>query len=180
MTDLVADLRDHMDESLEPENLAREREGFRIDNDGAADWALRKLAVIEKRMADADALADEEIQRVQEWLAQKRDEYERDRAWFDEQLEDYHRRVLEEDGKRKTIKLPAGTLHARKLPDNVEIADVDAFVAWARGEREDFIRTSYAVDKAALKQAVLKDGEAIDGVTKVDGETTFKVEVRND
>lgn len=167
----------HMDESLQPEGIAAV-ENFRINDDVAADWALRKLAVIEKRMTDARALGNEEIRRVAEWLEEERERYERDRAWFVKQLEDYQRRVLAEDKRRKTIALPAGTLQARKKPDNVEIENDDAFVEWAAKERTDLVRTKHEIDKPAVKQAVLKDGEVLPGVKRVEGEVSYRQEVK--
>lgn len=181
MRTLEQEFEDHMDESLQPESLAREKEAFRIDNDGAADWALRKLAVIEKRMKDADALADQEIQRVTEWLKAEQDRYENDRAWFVEQLEAYHRSVLAEDARRKTINLPAGALVSRKAPDGIEIEDDEALLAWALdSKRDDLVRVKREIAKSAVKHAVLKDGEVLPHVTRVEGAVSFNVKTEVD
>lgn len=95
--------------------------------------------------------------------------------FFEGHLIDYHRGLLAEDEKKKTVKLIAGTLKARKSPDTVEIAD--DFLEHARIARPELVRTSYAVDKKAVKEAVLKDGEILPGCSVVPGSINYSVEV---
>jgi phage host-nuclease inhibitor protein Gam len=99
-------------------------------------------------------------------------------------LEAYHRNVLQSDPTAKTVKLPSGTLIARKRPDNVEIDDEDAFLSWAiHHRRDEFIRIvpeKRSVDRNVVKEYALKHGEVLPGVTAITGDDagiTFKVEV---
>lgn len=151
-------------------------ERFRITDEGAAEWALRKMAVARRRAAANSELANAEITRIEGWLSDENGKLEREASFFESLLIEYHRTCLAEDPKRKQIALPAGVLKSRKNPDGIEI-DEDQFIPFAKQEREDLLRVTVAPDKKAVKEAALKDGEVLPGVTKVDGSTTFKVEV---
>lgn len=149
---------------------------FRITDDGAAEWALRKMAVARRRAAQNSELANTEITRIEGWLSEVNGKLDREASFFESLLVEYHRDCLDDDPNRKTITLPAGALKARKNPDGIEI-DEEKFIPFAKQEREDLLRVMVAPDKKAVKEAALKDGEVLPGVTKVDGSTSFKVEV---
>lgn len=168
-------LQDHLIETTAPE----ETEGFRIEDTDAANWAVRKLAKADAEIRDNAKQAEREIERVNAWLEDACrsavETYERMQML----LEDYHRRLLEADPQRKTVKLPAGTLSARKLPDNIEISDEKTFIEKMRVARKEFVRTKYEIARQAVKDAVLKDGEIVEGVERVEGAISFKVEVQH-
>lgn len=175
---------DDVAEVAAPENLEQ------------ADWQVRKLARLRRLMADNDALASAEVARVREWLAEENGKLERQAAFYEDNLTNFHRALLEQDPKRKSISLPAGALKARKHPDRIEILDVDVFVAWAAGAgRPEFIRTKVEPVKGEIKRLlavgqafadageilghILIDpttGEAAQGVCLVPGEISFTVD----
>lgn len=149
---------------------------FKVTNEREADWALRKLAQ-RRRQAEANReLAEAERERIDTWLAERNAELQADCEFFEGHLAAYHAQILVKDEGRKTIKLPGGTLKARKRPDGVEVTD--EFIPWALdNNRNDLVRVKHEVDKNAVKQAVLKDGEILTGVDVVKGDLTFSVEV---
>jgi phage host-nuclease inhibitor protein Gam len=158
---------------------SEEMENWKVLDRGGADWACRKVAkcdakarkVMDEAQAhrDAiDALETEELRSIQ-----------RDRSYFEARLGEYHRMVLAEDPEGpKTIHLQGGDLVARKLPDGVQIIDEAAVLEWAKGDGMAYVTVipvSYRLDKMALKEAVLKGGEIIPGVTPVEGEVRYNV-----
>lgn len=171
----MTSLAEHLDASIEEPQTEEERESFRIADEGAANWALRKLARIRAEQDKNRDLAQLEIDRVNAWLDEVNVQLGARAEFFEGHLIDYHRGLLAEDEKKKTIKLPAGTLKARKVPDNVEISD--DFLEHAQVARPDLVRTKYEVDRKAVKEAVLKDGEILPGVTRIEGTTSYTVEV---
>lgn len=160
---------------------------FVVDGPETADWALRKLARVRARAAEAADLARRERDRITAWETAELERLANEGAYFTGLLEDWHRRVLDEEPRRKTIHLPAGDLHARKAPDRWAF-DGNAFLQWAvRAGRDEFVRTpAPEVDKAAAKKALeVRDGavwdpatgEVVDGVAVEPGEVRFSAEV---
>ncbi len=149
---------------------------FIIDDEDKANWALRKLARLNAQLEAVEEQARRERERIATWVADVSGPLNRQRVFFESLLEGFHREQLSADPNRRTIKLPAGTLKIRKTPASVELDD--NFVEWAqKRERDDLLRVKVEPNKAAIREAVLKDGEAISVVTIVAGELRFSVEV---
>ncbi len=127
-------LNDHLEKALyedlyEEGQQAYSPEKPRIETTEQAIWALRKIARIEKERQEAREAAQLEKARIDEWLQDEEKRCDQARAHLDFLLEDYHRRILAENPKRKTIKLPHGTLELRKQPDEWAI-DEEILVPW--------------------------------------------------
>lgn len=161
--------------------------GFVIDDDAAADWAIRKIAQKRRQVAAHQELHDQEAGRLASWLAEVNGPLESDAASLEAALGDYHRRVLSNDEKRKTIKLPGGTLKSKKTPDKVEV-DPDEFLPWAKKDHPELVRVKEEPNKVALKKLLVPDapdgkavdqstGEVIPGVVIERGEVRYTVEV---
>lgn len=171
-------LRDHLADVLDVPETDDERERFRIDGPNTAEWALRKLARIEHQLAEDELVAQDEQERIDAWLRERSSAAERDASYFRSILTEWHREVLAEDPKKKTITLPAGVLKARKRPDTVDVVDFDALKDFAEGNgRLELLRVKVEPDKPAIKKAVIEAGEAVPGVVPVAGDVAFTVEV---
>lgn len=162
---------------VQPNVPSLHQDRFTVDDDDKATWALRKLARIRLEMAANQEQAEREIERIRAWLDEVNGSLERHAEFFDSHLRYYHRTILNSDPSRKTVKLPAGTLKARKRPDTIEIVEPEAFIEWARVARPEFIRTKFEINKSVVREAVLKDGEVIEGVEAEPGDISFSVEV---
>jgi phage host-nuclease inhibitor protein Gam len=162
---------------LESEEQERS-EGFVVDSLEKAEWCLRKLAKLAQEDAEDEAMAQREIERIQAWLEARKKPRQQSREFFEEHLRRFHQRLLEEDPKgNKTVKLPHGTLKARKLPDKWEY-DEQAIVEWAKvNARIELIRIKEEPDKQAIKEYVKMTGEVIPGVTVTRQGIKFDVEV---
>jgi phage host-nuclease inhibitor protein Gam len=154
-----------------------QQEGFAITDQGGAEWALKKLVKIAQEDAADDAMAQAEIERIQTWLTERKTSRQHDREFFEGHLTKYHVGVLLDNPKQKTIKLPHGTLKARKLSDKVEYDD-KSLIEWAKGNNHlDFIRTKEEIVKDKVKEALLENGESIPGVSVVPQGVKYTVEV---
>lgn len=155
---------------------ARE-EGFVVDTREKAIWALRKLKHILDEKAAVEAAAREEIKRVEDWLANEVKRLDADAAYFEGLLADYHRRVLAEDPRAKTIRLPHGTLKVRAQQPEYR-RDEAALLAWVKANRPELVKVKEDVDWAALKKSLMVAGEDAGApfMPVVDGETGAVVE----
>lgn len=161
---------------------------FAVDNADRANRAVRKIGAIQAELAAGEALYRLERERLEAWIADERMRAERALDWLTTLTAGYHAVVLDEDPKRKTIRLPAGDLVARKQPDVWTVTAPEDLIAWAEqsGWDEVIRRRDPEVDRAAMKKAfrpagegaVTPDGEAVPGVVIVEGETSYSVKPR--
>jgi phage host-nuclease inhibitor protein Gam len=161
------------------------RESFVIDTKEKAVWALRKLAKIRREMEENQSIAEKEIERIKAWLEDVNGSLQKDAEFFESLLQAYHRKVLEENPKSKTIKLPHGTLKARiQEPDYIR--DEEMLLAWAKENRPEAVKVKESVDWSSLKKTIVstangvaidENGQVVEGVTVVERGIKFSVEV---
>lgn len=164
----------------------QERQKFKIENIEQANWAVRKIAAARAAIREREELARAEIERIKRWLEDETQELQRDIEFFEGLLKEYHVKQLAKDSKAKTIKLPYGVLKMRKQQPKIERND-EQLKAWAKENKPDvLIPQEPKLDWAGLKK-VLKiagdkmidpdTGEAVPGVTVIEREPKFSVEV---
>jgi len=163
-----------------------EREGFQITDLSAATWAMKKVARIRARQAEIHAAACAEIDRLKAWDAAEQHRLDSEAAFFVEHLIDYHRRLIAEDPKAKTIRLPHGELRCRAQQPEF-MRDDAALLDWAmQVDPNALVITQLAPRWAEIKKRgqVQGDkfldpetGEVIPGVTAIERPPKFTVEV---
>lgn len=109
---------------------------WRIEDDGAAEWALRHLARIEAEEAEIAEQAAAWVAEIQRWAEERSKPLIARRAFFEGAAADYLRRLREQDPKIKSRKLPSGTIKSTGSGAKVAIADEAAVIAWAREHLE--------------------------------------------
>lgn len=159
--------------------IAAENEGFVVDNDQKADWAIRKLAVIRRKQAENKAIYDAEIIRITEWLSTVNTALDRDALYFEAVLTPYA--LLQRSEGRKTVTLPHGTLKTTAGQSHIEFKDESKFIEWAKVNDPALLRIKTDVDKSALKVLITEEGvlistqgEIIPDVQVVPGQTSVK------
>lgn len=160
-------------------SIAAENEGFVVDNDQKADWAIRKLAVIRRKQAENKAIYDAEIIRITEWLSTVNTALDRDALYFEAVLTPYA--LLQRSEGRKTVTLPHGTLKTTAGQSHIEFKDESKFIEWAKVNDPALLRIKTDVDKSALKVLITEEGvlistqgEIIPDVQVVPGQTSVK------
>lgn len=155
------------------------QEGFRVDDDQKADWALRKLAVIRRKQAENQAIYDAELARISEWLSEVNTALDRDSAYFEAVLTPYALQQRSEG--RKTLVLPHGGIKTTAGQEKFEIESDEAFIEWAMINDKGLLRFKTEIDKTALKRLVSVEnvvisthGEIIPLVKVIPGEVSVK------
>lgn len=156
-------------EEIPEESEAQEqlRQRYQITNDGAANWALRKLAQIRRRMAENERLAEMEKLRIDAWLRGEKEKLGRDEAFFLGLLREYHQNILTEDPRRKTIKLPAGQMQMRAQAPEFK-RDDEKLLGWLKASNlTEFIKVVESPNWGELKKRVVvaDDGTVVDSIT---------------
>lgn len=168
------------DPNVEPERREQaEAQRFRVTDMRRATWAMGRLRAALEQIGEIEGTAAEQRRLIDAWAERETGLLRRRAEYFEGLLTEWHAAVLAEDPNRKTVRLPGGELKARKAPDGVEIESTEQFIAWALTARPEFVRvkTTQAVAFAEVKQAALKDGEALPGVTVVRGQVNHSVTV---
>lgn len=157
-----------------PPEIGDER--FVVRNDSGAEWAARKLAAVRSDIDGIEQMWARLRGPIDDWRDREVEILRREESWFEGLLIAYLRRLRENDPDTKSRKLPSATVSSKAGSATVDV-DKDTFVAWASEQRADLLRTKVEPDLTAVKQAVLRDGEALPGCTPVEGATSYWVTV---
>lgn len=149
------------------EQIEAQDEGFRIDSDDKAEWAVRKIKLAQLAIEKRRQFVQAEIERLQAWQ-QMMDE--RDQAtidWMTSLLRPYFESLRPQLGKRKSYSLPSGVLQVRTA--QVSYArDEEQLLPYAR--QIGLVKVKESVDWAELKKRLKPAGER-PGDPVVDAET---------
>jgi len=147
---------------------------FQVDDDARATWAMRKAREAKRRIQEVDRIAAAETERIQQWALDARRQPEADLNFFTGLLTDYARRVRLLDPKRKSISTPYGIVKTTAKAVGWEF-DPDTFLAWAKTNAPDLVKTTETVKVADAKKTFLADeatlivttaaGEVVPGIT---------------
>lgn len=161
-----------------------ERERFTVDDDRKATWAMRKLRTIKAAQKTNEAIAAEEISRVNEWLTDVNAPLKQDEAYFTGLLIEYLRSRRAEDG-TKSITLPHGKINSRSGQPKWDV-DSEEFLKWADATREELVRIKIEPNLAEAKKVLTvegdkvidpKTGEVVPGILIHPAEISYTVEV---
>lgn len=159
---------------------------FRVDNDGAANWALRKIKSLQKEKEANTELAREEIAKINKWLEQENGVLDNSISHFETLLQEYATSLRQKDEKFKSLKLPNGSFGFRKSQPKWTMDNQAVVESLEQQGNHDLIRIKKEPDKAAIKKYFKvgngkaydpTTGEVLDGVTVMDQPDSFNVKV---
>jgi len=157
---------------------------FIVDTTEKEIWAMRKISTIDRGIAEVDKAADAEVERVNTWRAEEIKRISSQRGFFEGLLEGYHRRIMAENPKKKTIKLPHGQLQIRAQKPEF-IKDDKKIIEWAEKEMPAIVTKEPKLDWGTLKDslkiveniAMTSQGEVVPGITVVPRGDKFNVKL---
>ena len=164
-----------------------QREGWKIENDSQADWALHKIREAKAEYRRFEMVVHDKIEQLKAALAAEKEKLDREVGFFQGKLYEYFEQVPKKKTKtQETYKLPSGRLVLKHKQPRFE-RDEDKLVAWLEtNNMTDLVKVKKYADWAGLKadtevvgnQVVSKStGEIIDGVVAVPQSPEFIVEV---
>ncbi|MDP3702895.1 MAG: host-nuclease inhibitor Gam family protein, partial [Candidatus Omnitrophota bacterium] len=162
----------------ELDKLPTRQEGFTIDSDGAADWAVRKIGEAEARMRRDAATVRAEAERWEAWQAKRDEQNQATIDYMQSRLSAYYDQIKAEGllpRKSRSYKLPHGVLQARTHAIKWH-RDEARLLEWARGvglvrtreepEWNEIVKRlapeAQQIGAAAIDTAT---GEVVEGVT---------------
>jgi len=165
------------------ETEKREKVPFEIKDLETANWALRKITAINKKVAENEALAEREHDRINSWLDKAVESDKRSILFFEGLLIRYFIKEKSKDDKFK-ISTPYGSVTSRKQPAKWEY-DNTVIESLEKLGLNEFIKTETKKElkKSEIKKAfqavngkaVTKDGEIVEGITIIEQEEKINV-----
>src|SRR5699024_23541 len=92
-------------------------ETFTITDESSANWALRKIKQMNDTIESNNALAQAEIDKIEQWQNEVNEKAQSSIDYFQSLLAEYAIKKREEDPKFKSLKLPNGRIGFRKTQD---------------------------------------------------------------
>ncbi|MFI3604994.1 host-nuclease inhibitor Gam family protein [Vagococcus fluvialis] len=162
-----------------------EKQGWAINNLESVNWALRKIAALNKQINENEQLAKEEKYRIEQWEQRENSSHKQSVEFFEQKISEYHSKLLADDPKAK-IKTPYGQVSSRKVSAKIDYGDNTINELKELG-LDEYVRVKEEVNKADLKKVltitddlkvVTEDGEVLSSaiVTPESHKTVIKVE----
>lgn len=180
----MKNLKESLDVHLEKETNTGDR--FVIDSEDKANWALRKIAEHEGHLNNANELAQKEIDKIENWFKQIKEQKQNQIEHLQSMLAEYAIKQREKDPKFKSLKLPNGRFGFRKRPDKWNYDDEKLLESLKQSEMTDLIKVEEKVNKRDLRKVLEvvngkvlnpETGEFIDGVSIEEQGESFNVAV---
>lgn len=115
---------------------------------------------------------------MQEWAAREVRRAQAEEKFFlyryGHQLEEWTRRQLAaENGRRKSIRLPAGAVGFRTEPPRLAVRDEDELLRWCRDHLPAAVATAQHVLRSVVREHVAATGELPPGAEPAEGGEKF-------
>ncbi|MCX7921945.1 MAG: host-nuclease inhibitor Gam family protein [Clostridia bacterium] len=161
------------------------QEGFIIDNDTKAEWALRKIAEERAETQRYINVCKTMINEYQTKIQQAEEKLKGKTSFLEAQLQRYFESVPHNRTKtQETYKLPAGTLKVKYSPPEFK-RDDEQLIKWLKeNSLDEFLKVEEKANWSELKKkirisgdiAITEDGQIVEGIKVVEKTPVFEVE----
>lgn len=156
---------------------------WRVRHLEALNYALQRMGELEREIAENTAMAEEAKRRIDQRLEQLNRSVQWLTEFYRQRVTEYcesNRTELLGHGKKKSRKLIHGTVQWRATPEQFDIVNEDAALAWALEQVEqdptlDFVELKPRLRRAALLTHIRTTGELPPGVQRRPPEERFYV-----
>lgn len=162
------------------------QEGFKIDNDNLAEWAITKIAEDTAEFQRLINVCESRILEYQNKIKKYQEQLENKTSGLKNLLMQYFETVPHKESKtQETYKLPSGTLKKKYGTPKYEVDD-KALVKWLKeSNMNNYIKVEEKPQWGELKKTITiksgkiitTDGEVVEGVTAIDRPDSFEVEI---
>jgi phage host-nuclease inhibitor protein Gam len=162
------------------------QEGFKIDNDNLAEWAVCKIAEDKAEFQRLINVCETKVLEYQDKIKKYQEQLDRKTSGLKGLLQQYFMTVPHKATKTQEIyKLPSGTLKKKYGTPEYKV-DNEKLVRWLKNAGlNDFVKTEEKAQWGELKKTVTvsfdkiltADGEVVDGVTAQERPDSFEVEL---
>lgn len=157
------------------------RPGWHIQDLVSLDWALSRVAALQREMADNEIILDANIARLRQKHAKLNEQAARGVAFFEGRIREYadlNRDALLGGGKRKSRKFVHGSIAWKKRGGGFKVNDSAALLAWAQQQPVELglVRMKEEPAWDEIKSRCATSGELPPGVDVEPESESFKIE----
>lgn len=129
---------------------------WRIEDDGAAEWAMRNLVARRQTIDELARRRDDWMARIDAWFAQASKGPARSAVFFEGALGDYQRRRREADEEAKSLVLPSGRITSTGTGGKATVENEEEVLTWVRehGWWDDVVKDEPHVRIGDLRKRV--------------------------
>jgi hypothetical protein len=183
--EFLADLQEYLNDQEAIALDINESNEYLINDKSQADYFIKLSKQCENDINDIKEYIEAEkeryLQLLENYMIDQIMAVEKRKQFYDDALEAYIHREL--DGtKKRSIKLPHGTLSLKKQQPHYTYEDED-IIDWAKEMCPDIVKTTIPEPKVSIDKKKLKEqGEIIDGLLYIDGLQVpgVQVEIKDD
>ena len=183
--DFLADLQEYINDQEAIQLDINENNEYLVNDKAQADYFIRLSKQCEEEINDVKAYIEAEKERylaiLENYLIEQITTIEKRKQFYDDALETYTHRELE-GSKKRSIKLPHGTLSLKKQQPHYVYQEED-LLNWAKDSCPDIVKTTVPEPKTSIDKKKLKEQAMIvDGSLFINGlEVPFvSVEIKDD
>ena len=183
--EFLADLQEYLNDKEAIELDINESNDYLVNDKAQADYFIRLSKQCQAEIDQVNEYIEEERRRylalLDAYLEEQVQAIERRKKFYDDALESYVHRELDNTNKR-SMKLPHGTLALKKQQPHYTYEDAD-IIAWAQETHPDLVKTTIPEPKVSLDKKKLKEqGTIMDGVLYINGEAVpgVQIEIKDD
>ena len=183
--EFLADLQEYLNDKEAIELDINESNDYLVNDKAQADYFIRLSKQCQAEIDQVNEYIEEERRRylalLDAYLEEQIQVIERRKKFYDDALESYIHRELDNTNKR-SMKLPHGTLALKKQQPHYVYEDAD-IIEWAKEAHPDLVKTTIPEPKVSLDKKKLKEqGTIMDGVLYIDGEAVpgVQIEIKDD
>lgn len=173
-------------EELMELEVAEQPQEFKIDNDGLAEWAIKKIG---EERAERDRLietAQKQIDYYSAFINHQKEVCDRKTSYLMGKLSSYFRTVKpKETATQLSYKLPSGSLIYKKEKDDYQ-RDDESLLAWLKKNSPDMVKVTEEpkwgefkkqLTIAGDKVLISDTGEVVNGISVITKPGAFDVKV---
>lgn len=170
--------KDIMEIVFGAEGVEIEREKFHVTSLQSASWCMAKASTAITKIANAQAMKNEAIGRIDAWFEEYTTEHN---ATIDSMKYFLEPWVVEQtqDQKSKSVKLPNGTAGFRTTPESIVIKDDKAMVDEAK-KLDIPVQTKEYVTKTDIKKYIKDTGVVLENAFITPGSEKFYVKIKEE
>ena len=183
--DFLADLQEYINDQEAIQLDINENNEYLVNDKSQADYFIRMSKQCEEDINDIKAFIEEERKRINDildnYMIEQVTAVEKQKQFYDTALEAYTHRELE-GSKKRSIKLPHGTLALKKQQPHYVYQEED-LLDWAKEMCPEIVKTTIPEPKTSIDKKKIKEQcIIIDGVLYLNGvEIPFvNVEIKDD
>lgn len=191
--ELLKDLDNEVtDKEVEELEINLEDNAFEITNENQADFFLRKIKELQEENDAINSACDLKIklynEKVNEFREKNVKQNKNTIEYFTNLLQSYANNVIKENPKKKSIKLPFGTLQYKKQAANFSYTDEQSVVKFLENlnlnqyinvtTKESLKKTELKKNLVVYEDGIFLDGHRIPNTEYIPEEQKFSIKIK--